>query len=475
VIPMTLAEVAATIGGTLGGGADPTAVVTRPLVFDSRHAEPGGLFLAIAGTRVDGHDFAAAAISNGAVAALVTRPLPVAHVLVQDPLTALAALARTVAARLIDTVVIGVTGSSGKTSTKDLIAALLERAGPTVAPPGSYNNELGHPYTVLLADQQTRFLVLENSARGLGHIRYLTQIARPRIGVVLNVGRAHLGEFGSTAAIAAAKGELVEALPAAADGGIAVLNADDPLVMAMSARTAARVVMFGWAADADVGARDVELDRLGRAAFVLHARGQAAPVRLRLSGARHVSNALAASAVALECGLPIADVADALSSAAARSQWRMQVTERPDGVIVINDAYNANPDSTAAALETLAATAHRGASRTIAVLGGMAELGSDAAAEHEAIGRLVATLSIDRLIAVGEDARPIVAGSALAGYGPDAATEVPDCDAALALLRGYLAPGDVVLVKASRAAALERVALALEHQPTTAEPKASRT
>src|SRR6476646_5841331 len=265
MIELRLGQVAAVTRGPLGR-ADPTVRVTGSFEFDSRRVTPGGLFVAFAGQHADGHDHAAAAIDAGAVAAVVTRPVAVPHVLVGDSLAAMAALATEVA-RCLSATVIGITGSSGKTSTKDLVAALLERIGPTIAPPGSFNNELGHPYTVLRADTSTRFLVLETSARGIGHIRALTRIAPPRIGVVLNVGSAHLGEFGSREAIATAKGELVEALPAATDGGVAILNGDDPLVASMANRTRARVVTVGESPGVDVRADQVRLDDLGHATF----------------------------------------------------------------------------------------------------------------------------------------------------------------------------------------------------------------
>lgn len=472
MIQLTLAEIARIVGGRLLD-ADGATVVTGSVEFDSRLVGPGGLFLAFAGEHVDGHDFIGDALARGAVAAIVTRPVDGPRIEVSDGLAAIAALAAAVVRRLPATTVIGVTGSSGKTSTKDLLAQVLAGAGATVAPPGSFNNELGHPYTVLRADESTRFLVLENSARGIGHIRWLTGIAPPRIAAVLNVGSAHLGEFGSRAAIAQAKGELVEALPTAADGGVAVLNADDPLVSGMRSRTTARVVTFGTAADADVRALDVRLDELGRGRFVLTAGGAAAEVALRLVGAHHVSNALATAAVALECGLPLPAVAESLSAASAVSRWRMETTERPDGVLVINDAYNANPESMRAALSALAAVHEaRGATgaRSFAVLGQMAELGDDAPAEHESVGRLAARLGVSRVIVVGEQARPIARGAVLEGSDRGAATTatwVQDAGEAIAVLRQELQPGDVVVVKASRAASLERVALAIADDAMT--------
>jgi len=448
VIEISLGEVAEIVRGRLVD-ADPSTLVTGTVEFDSRTVTPGGLFLALRGERADGHDFVPAVIASGAVAAIVTRPVAAPSIEVADGFAALAALAAAVVRRLPDTTVIGVTGSSGKTSTKDLLAQLLARLGPTVAPPGSFNNELGHPYTVLRATAQTRYLVLENSARGIGHIRYLTDIAPPRIGVVLNVGSAHLGEFGSAAAIAQAKGELVEALPA---DGVAVLNADDPLVAAMAARTRARVVLVGQSPEASVRAEDLALDDLGRARFRLRAAEGSVEVALRLVGGHHVGNALAAAAVALECGMPLGDVAAALSAATTLSRWRMEVTERPDGVVVVNDAYNANPASMQAALEALVAIGARRGRRTVAVLGEMRELGPTAYDEHVGVGRAAAALGVDVVVVVGPEASGIADGA-----GGEAIVTAGRAEA-LAWVRENASGADVVLVKASRGAALETIA-----------------
>ena len=342
-----------------------------------------------------------------------------------------------------------------KRQTKDLLATVLAPLGPTVAPPGSFNNELGLPWTALRADATTRHLVLELSARGPGHIAALCRVAQPRIGVVLNVGRAHLGEFGSPEAIAAAKGELVEALPAWLDGagGVAVLNADDPAVAAMASRTRARVLTVGRSPGADVRADDVVLDA-GRARFRLvvdHGAAQGtADVALRLVGAHHVGNALAAAAVALECGATPEGVAAALSGAAPASRWRMEVTDRPDGVTVINDAYNANPESMRAALQALASVGS-GSRRTWAVLGRMAELGEQSPAAHAETAAVAAELGVDELMTI-----------AAPEYG--AGRAVADVAAALEVLRAELEPGDVVLVRASRAAGLDRLADGLLHE-----------
>jgi UDP-N-acetylmuramoyl-tripeptide--D-alanyl-D-alanine ligase len=456
VIPLTLTEIAAITGGALHAPDPGAAVVTGPVVIDSRRAQPGALFAALPGERVDGHDFAAVAVAAGAVAVLASRPVPdVPAIVVGDVTAALGALARAVIDRLPAATIAGITGSSGKTSTKDLTAQLTERLGPTIAPEGSFNNELGLPLTVLRADAATRYLVLEMSARGAGHIAALCEIAPPRIGAVLNVGRAHAGEFGSLDAVAKAKGELPEALPA---DGVAVLNADDPRVIAMANRTAARVVTFSvnQVRDADVRAAGIRLDELGRASFRLLMPGGTAPVTLRLHGAHHVPNALAAAAVAAELGMDIPSIADALSAATARSKRRMELRERPDGVLVVNDSYNANPDSMRAAIKALEHLAH--GRRGFAVLGHMAELGDIATASHEEAGRLAAQAGVAGLIAVGEQARPVLDGARAETGWEGEAIAVPDARAAVAALDNLLRAGDVVLVKASKSAALWEVA-----------------
>ncbi|GAA4148759.1 UDP-N-acetylmuramoyl-tripeptide--D-alanyl-D-alanine ligase [Phytohabitans flavus] len=443
MIPLTLAEIAAAVDGRLDGG-DPAARVTGTVEFDSRKVTPGGLFVAFPGEKVDGHDYAEAAVAAGAVAVLASRPVPVPAVLVDDQLDAMAALARYVVDRLPSLVVVGLTGSSGKTTTKDLVAQLLTRLGPTVAPAGSFNNELGHPYTVLRADEETRFLVLEMGARGLGHITHLSAVAPPRVGVVINVGVAHIGEFGSVDAIAQAKGELVEALPA---DGVAVLNADDPRVRAMAARTTARVVLAGEAPDASVRAVDVVMEA-GRATYTLVTPDGQAPVRLGIAGRHQVGNTLLAAAVAHSLGYPVAELGAALSELRVVSARRMDVFDRADGVTVIDDSYNANPASMAAALHALVGTGS--GRRTVAVLGYMAELGEYEREGHEEVGRLAAELGVDRLIVVGDTAAPIHSGAAtVATWGGDSVL-VTDQGAAVATLRRELRSGDVVLVKGSR-------------------------
>jgi UDP-N-acetylmuramoyl-tripeptide--D-alanyl-D-alanine ligase len=391
-------------------------------------------------------------------------------------LGALARLATFVAAQLVagGLTIIGVTGSSGKTSTKDLIAAVLAPLGQVVAPPGSFNNELGHPWTVLRATPDTDFLVLEMSARRPGNVAELAAIAPPSVAVVLNVGTAHLGEFGSGDAIAATKAELPQAVP---PSGVVILNVDDAAVAAMADMTAARVVRVSRSAPADVWADDVRLDELARPRFTLHTHDIEVPVALAVHGDHQVTNALCAAAVALECGATGGQVAAALAGAGLASAHRMEVTTRADGVTVINDAYNANPDSMRAGLAALAWMSRSGGQersdrgvgepeggrRSWAVLGEMAELGDDAISEHDRIGRLTVRLDVSRLVVVGtgRSMRAMHHAAVMEGSWGGEATVVEDADAALALLRAELEPGDVVLVKASNAAGLGALARAL--------------
>ncbi|MEU3712460.1 UDP-N-acetylmuramoyl-tripeptide--D-alanyl-D-alanine ligase [Streptomyces catenulae] len=464
MISLTLAEIASITGGQPHDIPDLQLRVTGPVVQDSRAVRPGSLFVAFAGERADGHDFAAGAVADGATAVLAARPVGVPAIVVDDVTAALGALARAVVGRL-GTNAVALTGSAGKTSTKDLIAQLLRRNGPTVWPEGNLNNEIGLPLTALRADESTRHLVLEMGARGVGHIRYLAALTPPRIGVVLNVGSAHIGEFGGREQIALAKGELVEALPTAAEGGVAVLNADDPYVRAMVHRTEARTVLFGEAPEADIRAENVRLTGLGQPAFTLHTPSGCSEVTMRLYGEHHVSNALAAAAVAHESGMSVDEIATALSEAGTLSRWRMEVTERADGVTVVNDAYNANPESVRAALRALVAMGEAGkerGGRTWAVLGEMAELGEDALAEHDAVGRLAVRLNVSKLVAVGgREAAWLQMGAYNEGSWGEESVHVSDTRAAVDLLRSELRPGDVVLVKASRSVGLERVAAAL--------------
>ncbi|WP_020660645.1 UDP-N-acetylmuramoyl-tripeptide--D-alanyl-D-alanine ligase [Amycolatopsis benzoatilytica] len=488
MIELSLAEIADIVGGRLHN-ADGTAVVTGSVEFDTRKVGPGGLFIALPGERVDGHDFAAKAVVAGAVGVLAARevdapsivvpPLPAGQgnagsvALTGDTdgsgaavLAALAKLARHVVGVLAadGLTVIGVTGSSGKTSTKDVIAQLVEPMGPTVAPPGSFNSELGHPWTALRADRATKFLVLEMSARGVGHIAEAATTTPPRIGAVLNVGSAHVGEFGSREGIAKAKGELVEALPDGEHGGLAILNLDDPLVAAMASRTKARVVGVGESPSAQVRAEDITVDEEARPSFRLVTPEGEAPVTLPLHGEHHVGNALTAAAIARELGASTEEIAQRLSSLQRRSERRMDVTTRADGVTILNDSYNANPESVRAGLKALASMS-RGGRRAWAVLGVMGELGADSVTAHDEIGRLVVRLNIEKLVVVGQDAAAMHQGALQEGSWGDESVLVPDVGAAVAVLHDQLRPGDVVLVKASKVAGLWRVAEALLADP----------
>ena len=458
MIPLSVAQIAGITGARADLVADPAALVTGPVVIDSRKAGPGSLFAALPGARADGHDFAARALAAGATAVLATRPVGGPALVVPDVPEALAGLARAVVDRLPGLTIAAITGSAGKTTAKDLTAQLIESLGPTVSPQDSYNNEIGHPLTVLRVTGQTRYLVAEMSARGPGHIAALCRISPPRLGAVLCVGHAHAGVFGSIDEVALAKSELPAALPAR---GVAVLNADDPRVLAMAGRTAARVVTFGRSPGADVRAAGVVLDEAGRPCFTLATGAGSAPVRLRLHGEHNVSNALAAAALAGQLGMDLGAVAAGLSAATARSRWRMEVTRRPDGVTVVNDAYNANPEALAAALAAVAAMARGGRGRALAVLGYMTELGAQAEELHEQAGRQAAQAGLAGLIVVGDEAAPILAGAKADPSWRGELLQVPDAAAAAAAAERLARPGDVVLVKASRAVNLQTVALAL--------------
>ncbi|MCL2850138.1 MAG: UDP-N-acetylmuramoyl-tripeptide--D-alanyl-D-alanine ligase [Micrococcales bacterium] len=462
---MTVDQVAAATGGQLFH-VDGTTAVTS-VVTDSREVGPGSLFVALAGDVSHGLDHAAGAVAAGAVAVLADRephgpdgPLPA--VLVADAALALGLTARAALARLRDGPgdlgVVAVTGSVGKTTTKDLLAQVLGTAGPTVAPVRSFNNEIGLPLTVLHAQQTTRYLVLEMGASAPGDLDYLTGIAPPDVAVVLAVGHAHLGGFGGTLDdVARAKSELVTGLR---PGGTAVLNADDPRVAAMAGLAPGPVVRFGLSPGACVRATDLRLDH-GRAVFTLAVdlpgTTGSAPVRLRLVGEHHVHNALATAAAALVMGLGVDEVAAALSTAQICSPHRMHVVDRPDGVTIVDDSYNANPDSMRAALKALAVLS-RPDRRSVAVLGEMLELGEASLMAHDGIGRLAVRLDIALTVVVGAGAHPIATGAAHEGSWGEEVVQVDDVDAAADHLAAVLRPGDVVLVKSSYGAGLWRLA-----------------
>jgi UDP-N-acetylmuramoyl-tripeptide--D-alanyl-D-alanine ligase len=466
----SLTEVAVATGGTLRSpGAESSPI--EGVVVDSRLAGPGSLFVALAGERGDGHEYVKAGLDQGAAGALVRAGTDVPDryaprlIDVADPGDALLSLARDERSAL-SAQVIGVTGSTGKTCTKDFLGAVLARRFRVVRSPASFNNEVGLPLTILGAPADAEVVVCEMGARGRGHIRLLCDVARPHIGVVTNVGVAHMELFGSREALRDAKAELPEALP---PDGTAVLNADDPTVASYAERTPARVVTFGLSEGAEVRGEDVVVDhRTGQARFDLIAGGTRTQVTLPVPGEQMVPNALAAAAVGTVFGMTGEDCAAGLREAEI-SAGRMEVFEGEGGVRVINDAYNANPVSMAAALKTARWMAGDG--RCLAVLGHMAELGPIADQEHERVGELAARLRLDELVVVGAEAGLIAAGAQREGVEPDRVHVCRDADEALRAVRSMARPGDLILVKASRVARLDRMAEALrsghgEDRPT---------
>ncbi|MBO1766950.1 UDP-N-acetylmuramoyl-tripeptide--D-alanyl-D-alanine ligase [Allobranchiibius sp. GilTou38] len=440
MIPLALSEIARVVGGSLVGH---DVLVDGPVVTDSREAQAGSLYVARVGEHADGHQFADGAARAGAVATLGSRPVEATPtVVVPDVQDAFASLARSVVDRVSGLNIIGITGSSGKTSTKDLLGQVLAQDGETVAPQGSYNSEVGVPLTLCRVTAATRHLVVEMGASGVGHIAYLTRMAPPRIGIVLNVGHAHVGEFGSVDAIARTKSELVAALPS---DGVAVLNLDDPRVAVMAEKTSARVIGVGRSEAADYRAVDVRSDTSGRASFTLVTSEGSIPVTLAVHGEHHVGNALAVLAAAVESGVELAQAVQTLSGASAQARWRMEVQQLERGITLVNDAYNANPESMSAALAALAQIGRE--RRTVAVLGAMRELGDESVSAHRAVGTDAVARGIDIVVAVGPDASP-VADAVQDAAG--AAQRVVDADAAYDLLVSMLQPGDVVLFKSSR-------------------------
>jgi UDP-N-acetylmuramoyl-tripeptide--D-alanyl-D-alanine ligase len=449
-------QIAAITGGTVVDG-DPNAIA-RSWSNDSRALEPGACFVALVDER-DGHEFVADAYARGASVALVTRavavaaaPSSAATVRVDDAFRALAALGRAARDSLTGATVVGVTGSSGKTGTKDLLAAALARKLVVHASYLSFNNEIGLPLTLLGAPRGVEAVVLEQGARFPGNIRDLCAISRPDVGVITNIGTAHSGLLGGPAGVAQVKGELLEALPTI---GLAVLPADDPATPALAARTDAAVLRVGTAADADVRVTDVVLDAELRVRFALHSQWGSGPVHLALHGAHHAGNAALAATVALARGVPFDDVVAGLATVPPLS-GRMLVRRAASGALVIDDAYNANPASTAGALDAVAAWPGEG--RRIAVLGDMLELGTDSPAAHATIGTRAAARHVDVLIAVGPESVALAAAARDAVPPVPVVIEVADAPAARAAVEA-VAPGpeDAVLVKASHAIGLELV------------------
>jgi UDP-N-acetylmuramoyl-tripeptide--D-alanyl-D-alanine ligase len=453
MISVSASQLATILGAKLVG--DGSVSVTGSTETDSRLVSLGSVFFAKPGEQADGHDFVEDAKSRGAVVAVVEHPVEVdiVQLVVANSVDALGSLAAWLIGELKSNgklKVVGITGSNGKTTTKNMLRAILSQVGNTIAPIESFNNKVGAPISILRADLTTEFLVVEMGAEGLGSIAYLAKMARPDVAVILKVGMAHAGEFGGIETTAKIKGELAEAV---GEDAALVLNADDGMVAAMKDRTKATVHWFGTSSDANFWATDISLSKSGTS-FVLHwPDGELSNVQLSILGEHHIMNALAAATVSTLLGASKSQIVDALEAMELAERWRMQRLVRPDGVTIINDSYNASPDSMKAALQTLATIGRQG-HRTVAVLGEMAELGRYSVDEHDAIGRIAVRLNIDQVVVVGEGAKIIHMGASQEGSWDGESKFFASISDALPYLRGLLGVDDVVLVKSSNSAGL---------------------
>jgi UDP-N-acetylmuramoyl-tripeptide--D-alanyl-D-alanine ligase len=451
MIRLQASAIAAIVGGTLHGQ---DLLVTEPPVLNSADAVPGSLFLALRGENVDGHDFAADAFSSGSVVALVTKAISGNYILVDDVTRALGALAHYVRKELKNLSVVGITGSQGKTTTKELLASVLSQVAETVAPSGNYNNDLGAPISLLRCTETTKFCIVEMGARHLGDIAKLVAIAEPDIGVVLKVGTAHLGEFGSVEKIALTKSEMISSLR---DSAVAILGNYDAYTPKMSELHKGKVVRFGEDSNCSIRATDIEF-REGRAHFDLVTPEGRSAVALRIVGLHQVANALAVAAIATELGLTLDQIAGGLSTAESNARWRMEIIELPQ-LLLINDSYNASPEAMSAALSTLALFAQERGGESWAFLGKMHELGESSQSDHAAIGTLAQELGIDHLVCVGA---PEFAAT-MDKNGPTSIHLCSDKAEALVIAEN-VNQGDVLLIKASRSEKLEELADSISQQ-----------
>lgn len=454
MIRLTFKEIAEAVGGRLIGDGD--TEVSGSVETDSRLCRTGSIFVAKPGEVTDGHLFISNAIANGSVLAIVEREVsePVSQIVVEDAVLALGKLAKYVVARvraLGKIKVVAVTGSNGKTTTKNMLREILSQFGKTVAPQESYNNEVGAPYSMLRIDLDTEYLVVEYGADGLGSISYLVDLCRPDIAIELKVGMAHAGEFGGIEVTERIKAELITELTAE---DVALLNADDPRVATMATKTKAAVLSFGTRSDADYRATEISMDISGTRFLFSTPQGFSSNVRLKILGEHHVYNALASLSVAGVLGLDLAKAIQAIESLSLAERWRMQLGTAPNGLVVINDAYNASPDSMKAALVTLAELGKQSGKKTVAVLGEMAELGEFSNQEHDAIGRLVVRLNISQLVVVGQGAKLIHMAAALEGSWDGETKFFEEISEALEYLRGMLKGDEILLVKSSKSANL---------------------
>lgn len=470
MIPLRLDEIARATAGTLlppaigspivgtVGSMVGSTVVEGPVETDSREIVPGGIFVARVGEAMDGHDFAAGAVERGAALVIVERPLDIAvpQVLVADSTAALAALAKEVVTRVRAAGglrVVAVTGSNGKTTTKNLLREILGRVGPTVASHASFNNAVGGPMTMLRITHETAFLVAEMGASAIGDIARLVALAPPDVGIVLKVGLAHAGGFGSIEGTARAKSEMVTDLR---DDDVAVLNRDDPRVARMAEQTRARVAWFGLTADPAAGgttADDVEPTIEGTRFVLVLPGGERRRVAFQVLGEHHVVNALAAAAAATALGVDPDTVVAGIEAVVRAERWRMEILAT-DPVTVVNDAYNASPDSVAAALKTLIQIAP---GRSVAVLGAMTELGEQAGEEHDRIGLLAVRLNIGQLVVVGPAAKRLHLAASAEGSWDGESIYAETIEEAEGLLESLVRPGDTVLVKSSNSAGLRHL------------------
>lgn len=463
MIPLTLEEISVAINAA-SLNLDSNLKVTGKVVIDSRKVSQGDLFVAINGENVDGHDFCHEAIKKGAIAVISSKELVGIPTLLvkegnaasknvdQPTVIALGKLASYLLMKLPNIFKIAVTGSSGKTTTKDLLFDLGNLIGPTVAPVGSYNNEIGMPQTILECDEKTKVLILEMGAREVGNIKKLCQIAKPDTSILLNIGSAHIEIFGSRELILKTKSEIIECLNAE---DVAVLNHEDETFSKQ--KTKAKVVSFGLSG-ADVSAKNVVLNDKAQASYELEFEGKVSQVNLKIVGAHQVSNSLAAAAVFLKKGLDIDLVAKTLSNSVAKSKWRMQVEVNSKNITVINDSYNANPESMKAAIRTLKQV---GADKkTFIIVGEMLELGSDSKQMHEEVADLIQKLDVKKTLVVGNGAK-IISDYLSSNAYKGRLEFCVDIDSAISKTKEMVEINDVVLVKASRAIGLERVANAL--------------